>query len=216
MSSMSVETLFTLDDRLMSAAQQYANLEPVETLEGDKKEPLSSACLAPKHPCAGFRTVLPALYWVERSLRFGVVDSLVKLNPALIPDASVHAYHLSQLAEQSRFANNSLTSIEHLIEVFNLKPKLVREGVVGQELPVSRTLFGQFGGYCLFISQPDHQRSMAIGLMTGPRQTYVFDASIGLFKIETPQDLANMLAIWLESDQSIWCSAHYQLWRVTL
>lgn len=222
---MSVKALFTLDDQLLRAAarNKAASVEALAAQTGADKLRLqadlkgrdelvfSSAQASNDTPLS---VALPVLYWIDRSLRGGMVDSLSKLNPLLAPDPLVHAYSLSALSMEKRF--QAVEQMQHCIAGFSLSGQCVKAGLIGEEPPLMHSLYGKFGYACLFIDQAVSGRRMALGLRVMPEAGHIFDASFGLLETPTPKDLGNLLSSWLEDIRSPWMGAHYQLWRVTL
>lgn len=223
---MSVKALFTLDDQLLRAAarnqvttsqaltQQSADerLTLQAALKGDNE--LVFSCLQ-GNATTPLSAALPVLYWIERSLRSGLmVDSLVKLNPLLMPDPAVHAYSLGALSLDDRF--KSAEQMQQCLSGFSLQGQCVKTANIGEGPSLMQGLYGRFGYACLFVDQPASDRQMALGLRVMPDAGYIFDASFGLLETPTPRDLGNLLSCWLEDPRSPWMAAHYQLWRVTL
>ena len=65
---MAVTALFTLDSQMLCATRRQA-------LTTDAPPGV-----------AGSVASSPVLYWLDRCLRHGMADSLIKLNPAILPD----------------------------------------------------------------------------------------------------------------------------------
>lgn len=222
---MSVKALFTLDDQLLRAAARNKAIsaealaeksdEEKRTLQADLKgrdelvfSSLQGGVATP------LSAALPVLYWIDRSLRSGMVDSLTKLNPLLAPDPLVHAYSLSAISTEDRF--QAVDQMQQCLAGFSVSGQCVKAGIIGEEPPLMHSLYGKFGYACLFIDQPVSKRQMALGLRVMPEAGHIFDASFGLLETPTPRDLGNLLSCWLEDIRSPWIGAHYQLWRVTL
>jgi hypothetical protein len=235
---MSVKALFTLDDQFMRAAQNQVAVEQssqadnseLGSFDGDAHVPQVDASaektlsLPDKSELAfsGLQTAsapplkktLAPLFWIDRSLRDGMADSLAKLNPTLMADPQVHAYALGALTAEERFRRAE--SMSECLMGFSLVGNCIASGSVGTDSPLVNSIYGQFGYSCLFIDQVQGGRQMALGIRTTPDAGYLFDVSLGLLEMPTPRDVGNLISCWLEDSRSPWQGAHYQLWRVTL
>jgi hypothetical protein len=224
---MSVKALFTLDDQLLrAAARQKASSD----LAQDEKEAAAEQVLTLNatsfrddavvysslqgQSVTPYAVALPVLFWISQSLRKGMVDSLVKLNPLLMPDPVVHSYALGALSQED--ALGEAANMRACLAGLSLGGNVLRNGSLGEGPSLINTAYSQFGYSCLFINQSVSGRHMALGLRTTPEAGYIFDASLGLLETPTPRDLGNLLGTWLEDSRSPWMAAHYQLWRVTL
>ncbi len=220
---MTVVALFILDDRIKnlqeqaSQSQQDVQLTLGEEVGGEATRQQESG------------TEVSVCYWLAQSLKYGLVDSLAKLNPSLGDEPWVHSHYLRSIV--SKVQPVSFPDIKPLSVYFSMNFTLCNQDIEKDAGNIINEIYVSFGYYLLVLSDTKDKddmnvvraqgdikanKQLSFGIRVETDQAYLFDPNFGLLRTDFPHELQALLANWLQDKTPEATDTHYYLWRVTL